>query len=244
MKDVIWKAHDKARFKSELRLTNTMKAYIGDIKKEVLDKLEQASKSLTVDNIIFDVQEWVDEIKRVLGPQAAAMMMEAFNAFVRENAIDGVVFEPTDRQVLEGIRQIVDKTTSVPQTLHDSLLSVLEENIRLNNSPAEIAANISSFFDSTTNARAIRVAQTVSNYVVNKGNAIAAKQAGIFKKKLWLTQRDARVRNHHRSLDGETVPIDAEFKLTDGDALSMPGDPKGRAENVIRCRCTAIYLID
>ena len=37
------------------------------------------------------------------------------------------------------------------------------------------------------------------------------------------------------------VGIDEKF-LVDGDQLEAPGDPKGKPENVIRCRCTLGFL--
>ena len=68
-----------------------------------------------------------------------------------------------------------------------------------------------------------------------------ANDAGGFDQKLWLTQRDSNVRDSHAVLDGVTIPVNAKFKLSSGDELDYPGDPNGRLESIINCRCTVIF---
>lgn len=47
-------------------------------------------------------------------------------------------------------------------------------------------------------------------------------------------------RDTHRDLNNEEVPFDEPFNLSDRDVLEYPGDPKGRAENIINCHCVMI----
>ena len=44
-------------------------------------------------------------------------------------------------------------------------------------------------------------------------------------------------RDTHKALHGQQKPLNEPFELTDGDLLKFPGDPDGRACNVINCYC-------
>lgn len=59
--------------------------------------------------------------------------------------------------------------------------------------------------------------------------------------KEWLATDDARTREAHRLADGQRVGVNQPF-VVDGDFLQVPGDPSGRPENVINCRCTVAYV--
>jgi hypothetical protein len=60
-------------------------------------------------------------------------------------------------------------------------------------------------------------------------------------KKYWISQRDDKVRQHHREADGQIVPLDGKFKLqTDAGGIELadhPGDARLSPANRINCRC-------
>lgn len=60
-------------------------------------------------------------------------------------------------------------------------------------------------------------------------------------KKMWVSQRDGKVRHTHRLADGQTVPIKAMFKVG-GTLLAYPCDPEGDVREVANCRCHASYI--
>ncbi len=55
----------------------------------------------------------------------------------------------------------------------------------------------------------------------------------------WSAAHDERVRDIHRELDGEIVPMGAVFS----NGLMYPGDMNGPASEVINCRCQALPFI-
>ena len=63
------------------------------------------------------------------------------------------------------------------------------------------------------------------------------KQSGVVKTKMWLSARDDRVRDAHAVIDGEIVRLNEQFS----NGLMFPGDPAGPPEEIIQCRCNAIY---
>jgi uncharacterized protein with gpF-like domain len=68
----------------------------------------------------------------------------------------------------------------------------------------------------------------------------AAKTERIIREHEWMTAHDERVRRPHVLADGQRVPIGTPFSVG-GEQLDHPGDPKGSAANIIRCRCVEIF---
>ena len=61
-------------------------------------------------------------------------------------------------------------------------------------------------------------------------------------KKVWISQRDGRVRDAHKTADGQAVPVDSDF-IVAGDPLKHPGDgSRTTLDNVQGCRCFVTYL--
>lgn len=86
--------------------------------------------------------------------------------------------------------------------------------------------------------RAIKIARTESTGAFNAAALHALHDEG-WKFKEWLATRDTRTRESHRGADGQTVALASPFRV--GTALlQMPGDPTGRADEVINCRCAIL----
>lgn len=58
--------------------------------------------------------------------------------------------------------------------------------------------------------------------------------------KTWQTQKDERVRDTHRFLQGVTIPTDQRFWTIDGDSALTPGGFL-TAQNNVNCRCVLVY---
>ena len=85
-------------------------------------------------------------------------------------------------------------------------------------------------------SQARRVAQTERNRVQSQARFKGMEEAsdmGIEMEKQWISRMDARVRDDHASVTGEVVDHDDAFS----NGLMFPGDPDGRAEQVVNCRC-------
>jgi len=54
----------------------------------------------------------------------------------------------------------------------------------------------------------------------------------------WVSVEDDRRRDTHRAAHGQIAPVDGTF-LVGGFNLRYPGDPRGPAKEIIRCRCVA-----
>lgn len=68
---------------------------------------------------------------------------------------------------------------------------------------------------------------------------LAARGAHLMKS--WTGTMDARIRRAHAKANGQTRQLNQDF-IVGGARMSRPGDPRGGARNVIRCRCVCRYM--
>lgn len=87
--------------------------------------------------------------------------------------------------------------------------------------------------------RAVLVARTEMGSIVNGGSHLANLSAGISEE--WITSLDGKERAAHRIAHGQIREAREPFDVG-GEKLDYPLDPKGRADNVINCRCAVAGL--
>lgn len=89
--------------------------------------------------------------------------------------------------------------------------------------------------------RAKVIARTEANRAWNAGQLAAAQYyqppTGPGWVKVWDTDMDGSERAAHRRANGQTRSLTDSFQVG-GEDLRFPGDPAGRPDNVINCRCT------
>ena len=86
---------------------------------------------------------------------------------------------------------------------------------------------------------AVRIARTEGHRVQVQSTMDAchkAKEKGADIVKQWDAALDARTRESHQAVDGEIRELDKPFS----NGLMFPGDPSGRASEVINCRCALL----
>jgi len=100
--------------------------------------------------------------------------------------------------------------------------------------------------------QAARIVRTETNRAANVGSTAQAETSEYEQMKEWQSAEDNRVRGNpvngmkdhadHWSLDGIKINAgDVFHDPRNGDQLAFPGDPRGKAESVINCRCHASY---
>lgn len=130
--------------------------------------------------------------------------------------------------------------------MRDMLSSELLQSTILGESKEALKRRIKRVAGYQYNYQALRTAQTERTRVQSQASYATAKEAqamGLKIVKRWSATM-VRTRDTHAELNGKTIPIDEDFELSDGDRLSYPGDPKGRACNIINCRCDITYEVD
>lgn len=84
--------------------------------------------------------------------------------------------------------------------------------------------------------RAMRIARTEVNSLMNRVNLEGMEASGVVYSKIWLSMADEAVRDDHREADGQEVPINMPFTVG-GMYMQCPGDPAGGPAQVVNCRC-------
>jgi hypothetical protein len=88
-------------------------------------------------------------------------------------------------------------------------------------------------------ASAMRIARTEGHRIQCQAGMDAcykAKDMGADVLKQWDATLDARTRESHQKVDGEVRELDEKFS----NGLMFPGDPSGRASEVVNCRCALL----
>ena len=102
----------------------------------------------------------------------------------------------------------------------------------------DIARNISNRSLVSFN-KTMRIARTEGHRIQNKSAMDAcnvAKDKGADVVKQWDSSLDKNTRKSHRKVDGEIKELDEPFS----NGLMFPGDPNGKASEVINCRCALL----
>jgi len=100
---------------------------------------------------------------------------------------------------------------------------------------SEIARNISGYARIPKN-RAMTIARTEGHRITEKANSDMqhiAQSRGADMVKVWSSAWDGKTRPSHRKMDGEIKELDEPYS----NGLMYPGDPDGKPEEVINCRC-------
>lgn len=106
----------------------------------------------------------------------------------------------------------------------------------------DIAASVRKVaaMDRASAVRAARTAVTSAEGAARLDVAEDAARRGLKVRLEWISARDGRTRDSHRSLDGEKVAPGERFS----NGLRFPADPKGPPHEVYNCRCTLGYDIE
>jgi len=95
-------------------------------------------------------------------------------------------------------------------------------------------------------SRAMTIARTETHKAANVSQftraEMAATDSSLDVQIEWISTNDGRVRDSHRSTNGQIVAIGEKFNVG-GTKMKYPSDPSGGAANVINCRCVLGYHV-
>jgi len=181
----------------------------------------------------------VEEVgKRTLAERLQAG--EEWNAV----ATGGTIFNLRDPALLRELKQRGAGITGDPTTtMMDELHSVLERKMyREGQGPAVVAADLDGVFPPTYAGRAeniarteMRIAQGIVTHATYEKNGVDQRQ--------WFALLDGNTREEHAAAHGQVRGMDKPFEVG-GEAMMHPGDPSASVENIARCRCDELPVID
>lgn len=138
-------------------------------------------------------------------------------------------------QVEEQTGQSVESIISTTQTeVEQTIVTAQSQGMGKEEITKELAKTYGKFKD----YRSSFIARTEVHSASSLARHDAATKSKVVKKKKWISSRDARVRESHRDMDGETQPMKQAYS----NGLMYPGDQSGPIEQVVNCRCAESYI--
>jgi HK97 family phage portal protein len=147
----------------------------------------------------------------------------------------------------------------IKATNQDMIFRALDNIAKDSNTIQELTRKISEHFSDKKNVlwRAERIARTETLTILRQSQNDASRKAKQYfpdLEKMWISTKDDRTRGapnglwknskaDHWHMHGQIKKFDEDFIDPENqDKLGFPGDPKGKPESVINCRCTFITL--
>ena len=187
---------------------------------------------------ILETFDWLAENGKMTTEMNAALLAAGVKGYDFANDVFelGVSFDLLREEMLEhiateGLEKVVGITATTIKTLKAELIA----GIIAGEGSEALARRIRQATDEYSYNRSLTIARTESHSTFLKG-AYMTYELGGAENKQWMTIIDGRQRPSHSSLDGEIKRFDQPFS----NKLMYPGDPKGRAEEVVRCRCALL----
>jgi len=215
---------------------------------------------LTVDSI-FDLQEAMEETEGA----TRELLEEALKVGFRTGALRvnaDATYDPNRPWVERAVRQLNSQMQQVPQNTRRIINQIiLEGQADADKSVQDIAEDITERMErmasgtggpsqsgSVTQSRARRVAATSTTTAFETAQDQAWRDQGV-EASSWLSQRDGRVSEGHFEADGQRRDLGQPFEVrrtldVPTEELMHPGDPDGRASNVVNCRCSRRPLLN
>jgi len=240
----LWRQHMKMRAPHEKAVAKQYQKWCHEMRSECLQNLEtgKALAGITqrgILEVLFDLAAGKLRLNKLLkGP-----LTQSVEASVKELGEEIGAEDPWTMEADEVLRTFEarqNKINGAAETAWNEIKQTLQEGMDAGESNAKLANRIRETFDGISKERAKTIANTEVAAAYGVGRQEAMKGNGV-KYKEWLTAGDDKVRAMHVRANGQQVPIDEPFEV-DGEKLMHPGDPDGKAENVINCRCVAIAI--
>lgn len=189
---------------------------------------------------------WVQRADRDILPELERVVRRV--AETLQGEIDEVLpldFPPvpdiSDTTAAQTLAHARNRLVGIGDILWFNARTSLVEGVELGEDVPALAARVRDAAQ-VTEPRARTIARTEVIGASNAASIAQARSAGVEMEKGWLATEDDRTRPAHVIADGQWVPLDGMFEVG-GELLDFPGDPEGRADNVINERCSIIYRI-
>jgi hypothetical protein len=153
----------------------------------------------------------------------------------------GLRFNLKNPRAIDAINRRVNRLTgNVTQTSLQRVREIVAAARLEGVGVSEIAKRIrqDAFGSEISLSRATTIARTETVGALNEGQHLAATEGGVMRAKRWLSQGDGRVRPDHVDADAQGWIAMSE-PFTNG--LQYPHEAGAPADQVINCRCAALY---
>ena len=154
---------------------------------------------------------------------------------------EGITIPINQNEVINAIEltcdgvKLSEKLDGDTEQLKKDVVAEMQRGFSTDMQYTDIARNISALGQASM-ARAMRIARTEGGRIQCKADmdcAYKARELGCDTVKQWNSTLDGKTRSSHQKLDKEWRELDEPFS----NGLMYPGDPNGKAAEVVNCRC-------
>jgi len=193
-----------------------------------------------VDDLLFDSAKW-----NLIFEEFGQLMLPGIIGDAGQRGLNSVIVGISFNVSNPRVQEFIDKkkfkfAQEVNQTTLDRLRQELRQGTIDGESIPELRGRVKQVFDEARTWRADMIARTETGGAYNYGSFEGYRQSGVVIRKGWLSSHDSKVRDSHRALDGQEVPLEARFSNN----LKYPGDPDGPPEEIISCRCSIYPVVE
>jgi uncharacterized protein with gpF-like domain len=151
--------------------------------------------------------------------------------------------------VMATLAQTENLLVRIPDEVANLVFAELADGTNAGESLEQLADRVDRLLEYTGSERwpnrARVIAMTENTRAYGAGTLAAGMEqsrvTGRSLRKRWDTERDRRVRDSHREVDGEVRDLGMPWYV-DGYPMMFPGDPLAPPEAVINCRCDLVIL--
>jgi HK97 family phage portal protein len=208
------------------------------VEKALGAKSRKAMSSGTFDaEFVFDSKAWDRQLADDIRPLLKAMMVEAAEEVSSKAGLDATleedeVDEYLDAQVARA--QKVNESTKAEVVAALTVAAAMGGDDDDRNSVLKTA--LVAIFANLIGRRRRVMAEHETQTALNAGTFFGSQKVGATHKQ-WMTRRDAKVRDVHKSLEGKRVELTENFVGKNLGMLRFPGDPLAPPALTMNCRC-------
>lgn len=182
-----------------------------------------------------EIRRFQEEFGDVIA-EAVRLMAEAELVLI---GLDPELLDVSRPEVQAAIRHILETVSLNTQNrVWEDLISLFEEAEADGVGIVEIQSRLSTFYgDLKSDWQTERIARTTMTGAQNSGALAAWEQSEVVKGSAWVSALiPGRTRDAHAAAHGQPRKLGESFEVG-GELLAYPGDPNGRADNIINCLC-------
>lgn len=240
----LMKAHDERLAPWEQRFKDLSIRLFKNQEIEILARLvglrSAGNKSIDADNP-FDRRDAEEAFEEAAEPLFREIVF-ALGAMSLATLRLEIAFDVVNPYVEQSIR---DMAQNFARKVNDTTWASLKESLVEGQTNGEdmqaLTARVQSVMGDRIRSSAETIARTESVRAAATADIAAWTQSGVVAGKTWLTTLDGRERDTHNAAHGQTVPINANFKVGKGEG---PGPGLINAvEEIVNCRCNMTAFI-
>lgn len=232
---------------SESTIQSAIDKWIYSVRKDILKKLPDTvkhfedEKNKSIDfNVLFDSKTYMQKLYELLfSPYKRAYSLGLQSASKLISVPVKSDYSPDSKYVLKVATNRLNKILpDIVENTKKSIIEAVKTATEAGSSISGIESSIKDYFNSNR-SRSLTIARTESSTLVNTSRFDVFQNENI-KKHKWVSSIDGATRPEHVKMNGEIVEVGKKFS----NGLKFPNDPRGKAKQVINCRCTTVPVTE